>query len=325
MLAVASLCWCLTGCGGGDSDDSATSTVDDANLDVEVDLGELEVDPGELEVEPGELEVDPGDLEVEPGDATTTDGEPAAGDSSSAVEGWGDLTMRFVYDGDPPAPQQVNITSDVEFCSKHPPMDESLVVNPDDKGIANVVVFLYVGRDDPLPTPHSSYEETANDVVELDNQSCRFQPHIRTVRTSQTLRINNKDEVGHNTKADLSQGAFNDTIAKGESIDKQLSTAERIPVRVSCNIHPWMKGFLVVKDHPYVAVSDANGRIHMRNIPSGPWTFQVWHEAAGYVSTVMIDGQSTEWRRGRFDRDIQVGENDLGEVVVAPSLFEETS
>ena len=305
-FGVACLLFCLSGCGGGDSGDSATSTVDDSSLDVDVDLGDLEVDPGNAT-----------------DDTATPGAEPAAGDSSSVGEGWGNLTMRFVYDGDPPAQQKARVTKDEEFCTKQPPMEESLVVNPDDRGIANVVAFLYVGRGDPQPTPHPSYEETANGVVELDNQWCRFEPHIRVVRTSQTLRINNKDEVGHNTKADLTEGAFNDIISKGDHIDKQLTSAERMPVPVSCNIHPWMKGHLVVKDHPYVAVSDASGRINMQNIPSGTWTFQVWHEKSGNVSTVTIDGKSAEWKRGRFDQVVQVGENDLGDIVIAPALFEE--
>ena len=54
-------------------------------------------------------------------------------------------------------------------------------------------------------------------------------------------------------------------------------------------------------------------------------TFQVWHEKSGNVSTVTIDGQSATWKRGRFDQVVQVGENDLGEIVIAPALFEESA
>ena len=82
-----------------------------------------------------------------------------------------------------------------------------------------------------------------------------------------------------------------------------------------------MTGWLVVKDNPYMAASDENGELVIENLPVGKWTFQLWQEKAGYVAKAKQNGKSVSWRRGRMEVEIKPGENDLGEIKLAPSLF----
>jgi hypothetical protein len=118
--------------------------------------------------------------------------------------------------------------------------------------------------------------------------------------------------------------AFNQTIAAGSEVEYQLPEREQIPVPVACNIHPWMKAYVLVKDHPYSAVTDADGRFEIKNLPVGEWEFVAWQEKAGYVSEVTVGGQSKTWEKGRFTVKIKsAAQTDLGEVVVAPGLFKD--
>ena len=73
---------------------------------------------------------------------------------------WGTLKGRFVFDGTPPAAKAVTVTKDAAFCGKHDLKDESLVVNEENKGIANVVLTLYLSRGQKAPTPHPDYAKT---------------------------------------------------------------------------------------------------------------------------------------------------------------------
>lgn len=235
---------------------------------------------------------------------------------------WGDLTGQFIYDGTPPTASPVTVTKDIEVCGKHMLVNESLVVGPDG-GLANVVVYLYLGLGDTKPEVHSSYAESEKAEVALDNDKCRFAPHIALLRTSQTLVIGNKDAVGHNTKIDTFANApINPIIPAGGQLSQQFPAEERLPVPVSCSIHPWMQAYLVVKEHPYIAASDASGKFVIKNLPAGTWTFQAWQEKAGYVSDVTLNGSPTEWSRGRFEITIEPGVNDLGEIKVAASAFQ---
>jgi hypothetical protein len=57
-----------------------------------------------------------------------------------------------------------------------------------------------------------------------------------------------------------------------------------LPLKVTCDIHSWMNAYWVVTDHPYAAVSDADGKFKIENLPAGEHTFRVWHERQGYLN-----------------------------------------
>jgi hypothetical protein len=82
-----------------------------------------------------------------------------------------------------------------------------------------------------------------------------------------------------------------------------------------------MSGWLVVSDHPYAAVSEADGRFRIKNLPAGERTFQFWHEKSGWVARGTRDGRLVEWQRGRVTVTINPGENDLGEVRIPAEVF----
>ena len=232
--------------------------------------------------------------------------------TAASAQEWGDLTATFVYDGPLPEESPLKVTTDIEFCGKFNLVDESLVVNPENKGIANVFAYLYIGRRDDPPKVHPSYEASAKDEITVDNDKCRFDPHVAVLRTSQTLLMTNSDEVGHNCKVDtIINPPINYTIPAGGKLTHTFTDAERLPSRVSCSIHPWMSGWLLIKDNPYMAVSDEDGKLVIKNLPVGTWTIQFWQEKAGYVSDVVQAGTPTEWRRGRLEVTIEPGQNDV--------------
>jgi hypothetical protein len=252
-------------------------------------------------------------------EAVPTPGATGGASAAPAPGGWGDLQIQFVYAGTPPTPAKLNVDKDVEFCGKHNLVDESLLVDGTSKGIANIIVWLY----DKPPDIHTSYGATANATVRMDNMGCRFEPHVCVLRTTQTLELHNSDTPGHNTKGDVqSNTAFNHLIPGGGSINVTLNAPERLPAPVGCNIHPWMNGWLVVQEHPYVGVSDVNGKLVIKNLPTGKWNFVAWHEKSGYTQDVTVGGTATSWSKGRFEWTINEGENNVGTVELKPAVFE---
>ncbi len=242
--------------------------------------------------------------------------------SSSAHADWGNLTGQFIYDGAPPSPAPIVVTKDQAVCGKHDLVDEGVVVNPENKGVGGIVLYLYVGRGSKEPKAHPSYADTAEAEVHFDNLNCRYEPHVQLLRTSQTLVIGNKDPIGHNTKVDaLANVPINPIIPAGGEIKQKFPKEERLPTKVSCSIHPWMNAILVIKDTPYMAVTDADGKFTIANLPEGEFEFQAWHEKAGYIQAVELGGKKTKWSKGRFEQKIKAGENDLGQIKLAPAVF----
>src|SRR5687767_14513606 len=113
---------------------------------------------------------------------------------------WGDLEGQFVYKGTPPTPMKIVPDKDVEFCGKVGLVREDVVVNKQNGGIANVVVYLAPAAGQKVKV-HPDLEKPPTEKLLIDNKKCRFEPHVMGIRTGQTLVIGNSDPFGHNTKA----------------------------------------------------------------------------------------------------------------------------
>lgn len=241
--------------------------------------------------------------------------------TAASAQEWGSLKGRLVFDGPVPKADKIDVNKDQQFCGKFGLLDESLVVNSENNGLANVVIWLYVPRGDDKPAIHDSYAKSLEEPVTADNTKCRFEPHVVAMRAGQKLVIKNSDQVGHNTKVDtFTNNPFNYTVPVGGEIDHTFTEAERLPVQMSCSIHPWMKAWLVVQDHPYVAVTDKDGNFEIKNIPVGTWKFQFWQEKSGYLKETSLGSGATD-NRGRAELAIKPGEVDLGTIKVSADLF----
>lgn len=243
----------------------------------------------------------------------------AAGNSgicfAAAEDGWGTLSGRFVITGDIPKQETLDVTRDEEVCGLPGLKDESLLINAENRGIANVVIFL--DSRDKVPV-HPALTKAASKPAVLDNKDCRFVPRIVRVQTGQTLRMLNNDPVVHNAAAYLRRSIpFNEIIPTAKPSERVIGKAERGPARVDCSIHPWMRAWLVVLDHPYSVITDADGNFELRDIPAGEHTFHLWHERSGSLSRAVADGAVLETDRGRLTLDIPDGGIlDLGEIQV---------
>lgn len=233
------------------------------------------------------------------------------GDSVSAQDAT--LKMRFVCDGAAPALEYIDPNKDAAFCGKNVIPNEKLIVNPENNGIKNVVVHVYTrtsGDDLPETAP-------ANATHVLANEKCRFEPHIVIARTGDKLKITNPDPVGHNANLNFIRNTpQNLMIPSGQAKIVDLVEEEPTAMPVECNIHPWMKAFVVVLEHPFVDVSDGDGNITIEGLPAGKEiTFAIRYEG-GKIDEVKVGGKETEWKRQRFEVDLKAGDNDLGDILV---------
>jgi hypothetical protein len=243
--------------------------------------------------------------------------------ASASAQQWGDLEADFFLKGDF-KPEKIIPDKDVEYCGRpdNKLVRQNVVIDPNTKALANVAVYLLVAPGGKKPAIHPSYEKTAKDEVVLDNKNCRYEPHVATLLTTQTLILKNSDPIGHNMKADFfnpKNVAFNDQIPANGSVKKSLPGAESGFVPVQCSIHGWMNSHLLVRDDPYMGISDEKGHIAIKNIPVGEWTFVVWQENGGNVNEATVDGKPTKWMRGRVKVNIKPGVNKLGKIEIAPA------
>ena len=97
-------------------------------------------------------------------------------------------------------------------------------------------------------------------MIELDQQDCRYKPHVVGVRAGQRLAIRNNDDTLHNVHAlPNANGEWNRGQAFKGMVDEKIFTARDVMVPFKCDVHSWMHAFVGVMDHPYYAVTRDGG------------------------------------------------------------------
>jgi len=248
-------------------------------------------------------------------------------DIAGQEKGWGHLTGQIIVEGKVPEATALVVDKDVATCLRNQAaiLDPSLVVG-EDGGLKDAFVFLYFGRkgNGRKPDVHDSYKEMEDAKIVLDNLKCRFEPYALFVRTSQTLTMKNSDDVGHNCHVTLLRNEVNANLPIGDAVDVQLTEVEKVPGPVKCDIHPWMTGLILVRDEPYVAITDKDGNFTIKNLPEGEWTFQFWHKRSGYLKTLTRDGTKFLGKRGEVKLEIKSGETlDLGKLLISVEKLKE--
>jgi len=236
--------------------------------------------------------------------------------SAARAEDWATLTGRFVFDGKAPTPGPVDTSKDPNCNVKL--TEEKLLV--DDKGgLANAVIMLRTKGVKVNP----AYEADSKKEVVLDNKNCRFEPHVAVVLTSQKLLLKNSDPTGHNSNlTPIKNPPINPLLpAGGTPIEYQFKDEEALPVKVGCNIHPWMGAYVVARKDPYAAVSAPDGKFEIKDLPAGTeLEFRLWQESAGYLKDATFKGGKAD-SKGAFKIKLKPGVNDLGDIKVKGSIF----
>jgi hypothetical protein len=231
--------------------------------------------------------------------------QPVAADGKQSD--WGTIKGQIVWGGEGiPEAKPVVVTRDQNVClEKGPILNDELVVNAKNKGVRWGFVWLEpMPGSPPLPI-HPDLKEIKKKQVVLDQPCCRFEPHAFGLREGQEIVAKNPASVLHNLNyTGVKNPGNNLAIAAGQEITIKDLKADKYPVKLQCNIHPWMTGYVRIFDHPYFAVTDENGKFEIKQAPAGSFRLRGWHEAVGYVP-------------GRNGMDIQIkgGEvTDVGDI-----------
>ncbi|OGR89353.1 MAG: hypothetical protein A2992_08100 [Elusimicrobia bacterium RIFCSPLOWO2_01_FULL_59_12] len=152
-------------------------------------------------------------------------------------------------------------------CPRGIPQDH-LIVKQETRGIQNALVILDIERGKPLPLVK----------VQLDNKGCRFVPRIQWAPRHGSLQLVNSDPAPHNVHAYREDTTvFSVDLPVGGSPVRRPLVASGLH-KINCDYHLWTRAWVYVSEHPYVAVTDAEGRFELTDIPPGTYTLRAWHE-----------------------------------------------
>jgi hypothetical protein len=221
---------------------------------------------------------------------------------------WGNLSGRIVFDGrldDPivtgmqgliqiPAPAPLQPAPGANPRVIATVRDERLLIDPQSRGVQNVFVYL---RKKPERV-NAELTATRPGAVEVVSRDYRFSPHVLFVQTGQAVRMLSP---GGNTSFhvdSLKNEPFNPIVTLDTPAQWTPRIAEPLPIPLRSTVQPWYSAYMLVLDHPYAAISKADGTFAIDKLPVGEHELTIWHEVPGWIAKKMPitvrAGQTTE-------------------------------
>jgi plastocyanin len=184
-----------------------------------------------------------------------------------------DVTGKVTFDGAAPKPKVISMKA-VPDCDKQhtdPVYDETWVVGAGGE-VKNVVVYVKEGA--------KLGGAALKDPLMLDQKGCMYSPRVVAAMVGQEIKAQNSDKFLHNVhtlgKANPEKN-FPQT-QQGQVTPIEGATTEAETYIVKCDVHPWMKAWIVVLDHPFFAVTGDDGTFDIKGLKDGKYTLVAWHE-----------------------------------------------
>ncbi|HZV00886.1 MAG TPA: carboxypeptidase regulatory-like domain-containing protein [Planctomycetota bacterium] len=195
---------------------------------------------------------------------------PAPAAEQEAPKGFGTIKGHVTVGSPKTPPPHVTPDKNPEVCgTDYDPA--SLKIAPDG-GLSECVVFV------KGPKAPADWDKTGSYVI--DQQACHYTPRVLIVPVGQTVVFKSSDPVFHNVNAGYK--AFNEAINKGD--ERKLLCNEAAFADLKCNVHGFMRGWLVVAENPWYTLTDASGSFTLTHVPAGTWSLWARHQDLGKQS-----------------------------------------
>jgi hypothetical protein len=199
------------------------------------------------------------------------------------VQGGGTIRGCVRLRGNYSATASFDVTKDPKYCGKKKTYPRLTIGK--NKGVKNAIVCL-----EGITQGKKFSADTYTAV--LNQSKCEYGPHITILHKNTNLKIVNNDPILHNVHAYSLATASRSMFNIAQPIRGQCTTIKQKQlgnsglILTTCDAgHPWMSAYIMVTEHPYVVVTDENGKFEMDDIPTGTYKLSMWHEGVAITST----------------------------------------
>ena len=166
-----------------------------------------------------------------------------------------------------------------KVCGSDIPNESMLI---DNKGVRNSVISL-----------HGKTLKKKSGEYKLNQKQCQYEPHVIAIPVNSELKIHTSDPINHNIHTySFENDPINIMFLPGQdAYSQEMEEAEII--KVECDLHNWMRAWIVVTPNAYSTVSDSDGSFEIPDVPPGKYELTAWHETLGSITksiTVGNDG-----------------------------------
>jgi hypothetical protein len=187
----------------------------------------------------------------------------------------GSIKGTVLFEGEPPDRAKQDRVSDPK-CAQAA-LDDAIVVTR--SKLRDVLVRVKIGTIGTAGT----YTAPATPVV-IDQRDCTYTPRVVGIVAGQQLAVRNSDDTHHSVWGKLAGKDLVNTMQPPKAPDVKIDPAKAKPgdvVELACGVHAWMHAYVVVHDHPFFAVTAADGTFEIKGLPQGKYTLEAWHPVLG--------------------------------------------
>lgn len=188
------------------------------------------------------------------------------------------IAGRVVLKGTPPPAQVLPLDPSCGKLHKDGPQPRTrfYVVNTNG-ALADVFVVL-------RGLPEARWDPPAH-PLEIRQRGCEYFPYVSAAQVGQNVRVFNDDPLMHNVHpTPSSEGNREQNRAQLNAttppLDHSFPTPELF-LRFKCDVHPWMFAYVNVVEHPFFAVTDADGHFAIPEPPPGSYSLELIHRRVG--------------------------------------------
>jgi plastocyanin len=201
----------------------------------------------------------------------------------------GTVSGKITLAGAAPKPAALRMDSDPNCKTDGPPPAEEGLVVGEGGAIKNVFVYVKDGLGNlGFPVPSTP--------VVLDQKGCHYIPHVFGVQAGQGVDVLNSDPTLHNVHAvPKANQEFNTGQPLAGMRHTHTFSTREVMIPFKCDVHPWMHAYVGVLDHPFFAVTGADGTFTIKGLPPGTYTIEAWQEKLGaQTQTVTLGASETK-------------------------------
>ncbi len=211
-----------------------------------------------------------------------------------SASAFADVTGKVTFDGTPPKPKAINMNAVPDCAKQHtdPVYEENWVVGENGE-VKNCVVYIKDGA--------KLVGQAKNEPVILDQKGCIYSPHVVVAMVGQELKARNSDTFLHNVHGLAKDNQEFNFPQQQQGQENKINGTNAVETyMIKCDVHPWMKAWVVVLDHPFFAVTGDEGTFKIPGLKDGKYTLICWHEPA------LVQEKEIEVKNGSASVDFKV-------------------
>ncbi len=201
----------------------------------------------------------------------------ALSQSPAAAEGADTGSVHGTIEFRGKAPRRKPLARDTDpHCKKFPKLSEEIVVH--EGKLRDVHVRIKTGT-------AGDHRAPASPVV-INQNECMYSPRVFGMMAGQKVVIKNRDPTYHNVRGAKEKRTLWNLGQPANAADivrENLGKAGEV-ITLHCDVHPWMRAYAVITDHPFFDVTAADGAFALDRVPTGTYTLEAWHPKLGLKS-----------------------------------------